>query len=235
MGNCASSRKPPRAPAPLVADGPALYAIYLRPRRLKRKPEVVAAMEFNRRWGGLHVALCSFARPPGQGEPSHPRPVDDALRALHEAGRPRTLASFRLTRESARLPLVTRSDAAMLQLPADHPGLRAMCKAAAAAGLRGARRADELHLAIGDAASADGVREALWACEHWELALARASGGEKGIRVTAFLEVKPLSWDAGRPAERPVGSAASRRSATSQSGRRYHVYSPSLPSEVHDD
>jgi len=243
MGNCGSRGKPTANPTFKLTAGssehPDLYAIYLRPRRIQRQKEVIAAMEFNRRWGGLHATLCSFAIDHGAGgeakrSVAHGSDIESAMSSIHMAGQPRTLSSFQLDKKSAKLPITrskTHPGIAMLKLPADHPGLKAMCAAAAAAGLKNARKPEELHITIGDEANAAGVREALWACEHWELSIAKSSGGEKEIRVQQFVDVKVLKWDGGAPSSRPSGSGASRKSAVSRSGRRYHVYAPSLPSQ----
>lgn len=234
MGNCGSARKPagPRS----SPDHPDLYAVYLRPRRLKRKSEVIAAMEFNRRWGGLHVTLCSFAPISGSPGTCHGSDLDAAMISIQEAGQPKTLTAFKLTKQTAKLPLIyskANSGVAMLKLPSDHPALRAMCAAASAAGLKQARKADELHITIGNASNADVVREALWACEYWEVALAKSSSAEAEIRVNGFVDVRPLTWEAGDSGSLvPTGSGGSTKSG---SGRRYHVYAPSLPSEYHGD
>lgn len=250
MGNCGSARKGasggPSGSVKVTGssheDTPDLFAIYLRPRRLQRKAEVVSTMEFNRRWGGIHITLCSFA-PPYATEanartPPHGCDLDSAMTSLHMAGQPKTLSSFKIDK-SAKLPLVhskSHPGIAMLKMPADHVGLRAICNAASAAGLRNARKVEDMHVTVGDELNVDGVREALWACEYWELALAKSSGKEREIRVTGFVEVKPLTWDgSSKPSSRLSGSGASKKSATSRSGRRYHVYAPSLPSEYHGD
>ena len=188
MGNCGSRNKDgnsglPKSSVKIVtggdADRPDLYAVYLRPRRLKRAPEVVSAMEFNRRGGGLHATLCSFAPDVSTGgtkrSPPHGSELESAMSSMHMAGQPKTLSSFKLDK-SAKLPVVhskAHPGIAMLKLPAEHPGLRAICDAASAAGLRNARKVDDLHITVGDDANANVVREALLACETWELALAK--------------------------------------------------------------
>ena len=124
MGQCGSSRaKAPsgaeRKRASGSAESPDVYAVYLRPRRLKRKTEVVAAMEFNRRWGGIHITLCSFAPSSDTGgtkrNPPHGSELESALASIQMAGQvavsyrprlfcPRVIRSLWLVRTCARPP-----------------------------------------------------------------------------------------------------------------------------------
>jgi len=206
--------------------GPDYYAIYLRPRKLPRSGDIDAAKEFNRRWGGIHVKLCSFAPDKGEGSkavPAHGTALEDAVRAMRvaavNASGAMSLSGWKLP-DDAELPVTYARDSgvAMLKMPEDSAGLKALCKTAATANLKKPRKPNELHVTIGDSARADRVRAALLECETWELAIAKSPRSEQGVRVNGFLEVTPIRFG-------DDSSASPRR------GKRVHVYAPSLPSQ----
>ena len=161
-------------------------AIYLRPLDIHGNwLEVEGASESQRRWGGLHVTLCSFAPQPGIGAPlPHGRSIVDALdSAAAAASAAGGSSSWRLSR--------ARIYRGGVSLPRDEPTLVAICNAVAAAGLLKARAVTSLHCSCGEGHE-EAVLQALLNCTRWELCIASCSRNVSPLCVSGITERREL-------------------------------------------
>ena len=186
------------------------FAVYLRPETaaLQCDPAALAAATANqKKWGGLHVTLCSFA--PKKGDDgagrAHRSSLRRALAAAAEAMRDVAGKSrWRLGDSAAeRLALYEygpSGEQAGVGLPPASRALHALCGALSELGLQNVRPPEQLHMTLGrlEAGAAEAVRCALQRCPGWELVIAKCAAHEPELRATQFNEVMPLSWPCGQ-------------------------------------
>jgi hypothetical protein len=187
------------------------FAVYLRPETaaLQCDPAALAAATANqKKWGGLHVTLCSFAPKNGDDDTgsAHGSSLRRALAAAAEAMRDVASETRWRLGDSAdeRLALYEYGPSGELAsrgvgLPTATRTLHALCGALSELGLQNVRRPDQLHMTLGrlEVGAAEAVRCALQRCPGWELVIAKCAAHEPELRTTQFNEVMPLSWPSG--------------------------------------
>ena len=168
---------------PLDANGQALY--------------VPGATESQKRWGGLHATLCSFAPERGARGASveHLSLLADVLEHAYSAAA--AIAKPGAQRWRLRSTALLPAENNMLWLSPTASGdshtLKVISQVVASAGLLNARPAESLHISIGSA-DASLARVALLDAPRWELAIAKCSAGTERLQVTEFVMSKELAW-----------------------------------------
>ena len=174
------------------------FALYLRPLDAYGQHLTVSgASDTQERWGGLHCTLCSFAPAHDSGAPQmHSSAVlvalERAVSAVKAAASPG--ASRWTVAKDASLCYSRR----MIELP-DDASLKALCTAVAVAGMCSARKAETLHISVGEAEGGEAARAALLACGRWEVCVAKCAAGVEPLRVSEIVERMELVWDEAVP------------------------------------
>mmetsp|Transcript_104944 Transcript_104944/g.197732 ORF Transcript_104944/g.197732 Transcript_104944/m.197732 type:complete len:197 (-) Transcript_104944:71-661(-) len=191
----------------------ALYSLYLRP-DLPGDVEVVrTAANCQKRWGGVHATLCSFAHKANEIDATracHGSSLLRTMQAMLEASVPPGLdackgaevagaARWKLNPDEELPDADPDDDLVILRLPHQSPTLCAIAKVAREMGLANARKAKELHITLGprrkfSRESIEAMRDELRSCTSWRIVIVKCQVGESELCVSQLRESVVLEW-----------------------------------------
>eukprot|EP00929_Paragymnodinium_shiwhaense_P025217 TRINITY_DN15314_c0_g1_i1.p1 TRINITY_DN15314_c0_g1~~TRINITY_DN15314_c0_g1_i1.p1 ORF type:complete len:211 (-),score=41.03 TRINITY_DN15314_c0_g1_i1:633-1265(-) len=191
------------------------YSLYLRP-ALKLTEEVQLAMDCQRKWGGMHATLCSFAAKCSEGEAphaAHGSSLKVAMQEMHAAAMPPCLGDgaklnvsdypqkckrWRLETD-ALLPESASEKLVMLMLPKEAHVLRAITSVAKKMHLWNARPVESLHITLGPRhlfppETVEAIRQQLRECVDWRIVIVKCNPWEPVRCVSEDRESLTLEW-----------------------------------------
>lgn len=210
----------PHTPMPLEQPAPAApnrFALYLKPVGVDHHACIQLVNEEQKKWGGIHATLCSFAPRSGSGAlGAHSTSLKKSMKLAADAARAHS-ACWTLGKD-APLDVRVKKDRpcvgcsnVTLKLPKGSRTLQALTHSLQQRGLQDVRAPERLHVTLGrcEYISEETVAEVQRVLRdaHWKLVIVRGTEVGEPLRATRFNEEIALEWEPDHAAA-PPGYAA---------------------------